>query len=81
MKKYCLICMSFDGEYITEGSKFDSVQSAWDRSNDMGSRWHFYPFHFVTTGKTIVDAPEPMQHLIGKRVKTVQSHFAKEFIK
>jgi hypothetical protein len=72
-----LICMSFDGDYVTEGS-FSSIDEAWNRSNDMGSRWFFYPFHFVTTasGKTIKSAPEGMQHLIGLRVKAVKQHFA-----
>lgn len=71
-----LICMSFDGDYVTEG-QFDSIDQAWNRSNDMGSRWFFYPFHFVTTasGKTIRDTPELMQHLNGSRVKAVSKHF------
>ena len=69
--------MSFDGDYITEGA-FDSVDAAWDRSNDMGSRCFFYPFHFVTTasGKTIKAAPDELQHLVDQRVKTVAEHFA-----
>lgn len=36
--------MSFDGDYVTEG-EFQSSNEAWNRSNDMGSRWFFYPFH------------------------------------
>ena len=45
--------------------------------NDMGSRWFFYPFHFVVTasGKTVKDAPEIMEHLIGLRVKALAEHF------
>jgi len=72
-----LICMSFDGDYVTEGT-FDSVTDAWERSEDMGSRWYFYPFHFVTTnsGKTVKDAPELLQHLNGMRVKQVVQRFA-----
>ena len=70
--------MSFDGSYVTEGRDFESVQAAWNRSEDMGSRWYFYPFHFVTTesGKTIVSAPEPMSHLTRCRVKLVSEHFS-----
>jgi hypothetical protein len=72
-----LICMSFDGDYVTEG-EFQSPSEAWNRSNDMGSRWFFYPFHFVTTasGKTIKEAPEMLQHLVDQRVKSVSEHFA-----
>ena len=71
---YNLIVMSFDGEYKKEG-QFDTIDQAWERSNDMGTRWFFYPFHFVTTEKTIVDSG--IAGLIGKRIKTVQNIFNK----
>ena len=45
---YKLICVSFDGDYVTEGSEFKTVDDAVDRNEDMGSRWFFYPFRFVT---------------------------------
>ena len=74
-KSYDLICMSFDGDYVTEMRGFEDIQSAWDRSSDMGSRWFFYPFHFVVTpGGTIADTPN-MQWLKGKRLKTVRKMF------
>ena len=75
--KVKLICMTFDGDYVTEG-EFASVEDAWERADDMGSRWYFYPFHFVTTesGKTVKDAPELLAHLKGVRVKEVARHFA-----
>ena len=77
MKQYKLICMSFDGEYQTERPVFDSIEAAWSYSNDLGSRWYFYPFHFIVSesGKTIIDAPEPMTHMNGHRVKAVAKHF------
>ncbi len=71
--------MSFDGEYQIERPTFESVDKAWDYSNDLGSKWFFYPFHFVTTasGKTIKDVPcNLMDHLKGMRVKAVAKHFA-----
>jgi hypothetical protein len=63
MKKYKLIVMSFDGDY--------------NYSNDLGSKWYFYPFHFVTTssGKTVIEGGQFMNHLEGLRVKTVSKHF------
>lgn len=75
---HCLIVMSFDGDTKTEGWDFPTVNDAWERSNDMGSRWYFYPFHFVTTasGKTIADASALLSWTIGRRVKTVQRIFA-----
>jgi hypothetical protein len=69
--------MSFNGDYVTEGT-FNSIQEAWERSEDMGSRWYFYPFHFVTTesGKTVRATPELLEHLNGVRVREVARHFA-----
>ena len=75
MKKK-LICMSFDGEFQTENPEFDTVDEAWNHSGEMGSRWYFYPFHFVTNGsQSIVDAPELFRWTIGKRIKTVSREF------
>lgn len=76
--KYRLICMAFDGEYVTERPVFDTISEAWDYSNDLGSKWFFYPFHFVTneTGTTIKDTGYFLEHLIGRRTKTVAAIFA-----
>lgn len=80
---YKLICMAFDGDYITEGNvfsddrAFETIADAWERSSDMGSRWFFYPFHFVVTesGLTIADAPDGLEIFNGRRVKTVAKIF------
>jgi len=72
-----LICMAFDGEYVTEGRDFPDTEAAWERASDMGSRWYFYPWCFVTSdsGKTVVAAPDGLAFLKGKRVKTVVTLF------
>ena len=72
-----LICMSFDGDYVTEGRDFKTPKDAGNRSQDMGSRWFFYPFHFTTSqsGQTVKEAPEILVTLNGKRVKTVAELF------
>lgn len=75
--KYQLICMSFDGEYKRESFEFDSIEETWEYSNDMGSKWYFYPFHFVVRGDTIKDAPYDIRKFCGKRIKTVQKIFKK----
>lgn len=77
MKRYRLICMSFDGDYITEGPIFDTPENAWEHSSDMGSKWYFYPFHFVTTEsrKTIRDTPEDISFINNMRVTTIQRLF------
>jgi hypothetical protein len=80
-KKCKLICMSFDGDYVTEHPRgfdtFDSIESAWEHDNDMGSRWFFYPFHFVVnaSGLTVIDTAELLEVFKGKRVNTVAREF------
>lgn len=70
---YNLIVMAFDGEVQLERVGFKTVEEAWEHANNMGSRWYFYPFHFVTTAssKTIVEACGSLDELNGKRLKTV----------
>ena len=50
--KYFLVCMAFDGDYVIEKDRFnpqgyDSIEAAWDRNEEMGSRWFFFPFRVV----------------------------------
>ena len=59
------------GDSVTD-FKRTSIESVWNAVSDMGSRWIFYPIAFVTTDKTVVDAPEGLEFLKGKRIKTVQ---------
>lgn len=75
--KYKLICMAFDGDYKEERPLFDSIEDAWSYSNDLGSKWYFYPFHFVVTesGKTIRDSISELSQYCGLRVKTVSNIF------
>lgn len=72
-----LMCMSFDGEYKIERPTFETVERALDYSNDLGSKWFFFPFHFVVTatGLTVKDAPDLLQQFCNRRVKTVQREF------
>jgi len=74
---YQLICMSFDGEYVIERPKFESIEDAWDYSNNLGSKWFFFPFHFVIKGKTIKDTPDQLRYFNNKRIKTIAKKFNK----
>lgn len=69
--------MSFDGEFKTERPEFDSIKEAWEYSNNLGSKWYFYPFHFITTqsGKTIRSCPNNLETFDNLRVKTVKEIF------
>lgn len=40
---YKAIAFAPDGAFITEG-EFKTIEQAWNRINDWGSRWYFYPF-------------------------------------
>jgi hypothetical protein len=65
-----VLLMAFDGDYVTERPEFETAEEAWNWSGELGSKWWFYPFVFIVTGKTIVDAPPIWDFLIGKRIDT-----------
>jgi hypothetical protein len=75
MKDYQLICMSFDGEFVSDFK--GSLEDCREASAEMGSKWYFYPFHFILTesGKTVADAGDMLECFIGKRFKTVVKKF------
>ena len=75
--KYQVCCMSSDGEIQIERPLFDTLGAAWEYSGDLGSKWYFYPFHFVVTEthKTIVDAPWGLEWARKKRLRTIQHRF------
>lgn len=77
MKRYKLVVMSFDGDIQTERPDFETIEQAWNYSNNLGSKWYFYPFHFVTTasGKTVADAPQGFENLKGERMNYVRKCF------
>lgn len=78
MKNFSALVMSFDGETKPERGPFESIESAWQHLSDMGSKWYFYPFCFVTTEsrKTIVAAPDLLKWTEGRRVASVARMFA-----
>ncbi len=70
-----LICMAPDGATVREG-QFDSVESCWQRAQDMGSRWFFYPLHLVTGPSRsdlarIADTPRELEHWRGRSVRSL----------
>ncbi len=71
---YKAILFSPDGDFVTDFRNRETKQDVWDELANMGSRWIFYPIAFVATDTTIVDTPEGMEHLKGKRTKTVQKY-------
>ncbi len=76
-KLYNLVCIAPDGDHVTECHE-RPYDECIKRSEDMGSRWIFYPFHVVTTpsNKTVADAFGEMECFVGKRLKTLKEAIA-----
>ena len=72
---YHAILFSLDAAYVCDFLGQKTKQDVLEKLENMGSRWFFYPFWFVTTGKTIVGTPCGMENLKGMRVKTLQRMF------
>lgn len=72
-----VICMSFDGTFKTERPIFTEVADALEYASDLGSKWYFYPWHFIVSDstKTIVHSPHGMAAWDGKRTATVVKAF------
>jgi len=72
---YQAILFHPDGDYVTD-FKRNSVLEVQHEISEMGSRWFFYPIAFVGTDKTIVDAPEGLEWMKRRRIKTIQNFFS-----
>ena len=81
MTKFKLVCLAFDGDMVVERPTFDSIEEASDYSDDMGSKWIFYPFHFVVTDslKTVKEGDQRLYFLKEKRLSTVRRIFKKVY--
>ena len=66
MKNYSLIFMSFDGEYVTDSkdSDLDVLLHNWE---NIGSKWIFYPFSFILSGKKIIETGQGLIRMSDKK--------------
>jgi len=79
MNTYKSIQFALDGDYITD-YECNTVQKTWDKVDDQGSKWFFYPLPFVVRAgggdmsRKRVHAPDfpLLRDLEGASVKTVQ---------
>lgn len=78
MKGYRAALFAPDGEYVTDYAE-PTVDAVWDRVENGGSRWYFYPLPVIVTdrphgmiGETqrIVDAPEALAIVKGRTLRT-----------
>ena len=68
--------MSFDGEFVKDHK--GTLGECLEASGNLGSKWFFYPFHFiVTNGGKVVDCPDLLlgQLFIGRYLRTVSKTF------
>lgn len=61
-----VICMSFDGEYVTD-SHHETIEQAENAIANLGSKWFFYPFSFIVKGKTIKESCEGLVNMATKK--------------
>ena len=65
-----LIVIALDGNYQIEG-EFGSIEQAWNRAADMGSRWYFYPLSVVAKNGVIIDTPEGFEYLKNTKLENL----------
>jgi hypothetical protein len=81
MKNYRLLQFAFDGYYVTD-SEHETIEDARETSEDLGSKWFFYPLTVIASGQTVKETGGAFyntqtgacllsEKLKGKRVKTV----------
>lgn len=62
-----------DGSSVTDFTDSKTASEVWDKINDMGSRWIFYPLPFVVTeGGFIRETLDEFECFKGKRVETLR---------
>ena len=90
MKTIKLICMAFDGDYVTD-SEHNNIDDAIDASANIGSKWFFYPFHFILSGSKVIETGQGLIRMSdkkayselmfkGRKFQTVINTFKKTFV-
>jgi|ERR1035437_1685722 hypothetical protein len=79
MKTYKALLFAPYGEFVSDFRDSKTILDVWEKIGNMGSRWIFYPIPLVATNKTIVAAPEGLEHLVGKRIATVKKWFEQKY--
>ena len=72
---YRAVLFTPDGDKVIDFTNTRKKSDVADKLNNMGSRWYFYPIHFICTDKTIVEAPDHFNHLVNKRITTAVKYF------
>lgn len=89
MTRYKAVLFSPDGEdWVTDHRGCATVEEVWEAVSNQGSRWFFYPVAAVirdngpVTGprNRIVDAPEYLEEIRGKSIRTAGRIIAEEMM-
>ena len=75
--KYGAILFATDGSWVIDHQYCGSVGEVWEKLENQGSRWFFYPLHavittnrsYVTTRQRIVDACDALSHCRGGSIR------------
>lgn len=83
---FLLACISEDGRskvfernVFSENNTFSTIEEAWERDCEMGSRWVFYPFRIVVQSdeKTVASVPEDIpESYVGSTLQEVMEYIA-----
>jgi hypothetical protein len=87
MTEYKAVLIAPDGDWVTDFRECESIDEVYDRLNDMGSRWFFYPFHGViidhggltTSRQRLVSVAPPLEEFKGKTVKTLSKYLKDKY--
>ena len=85
MENYKLMFMSFDGETVND-SVHESIESAIEAIDNIGSKWYFYPYCLITKNQTVKEIFGSLVNMQtgesclnerfgNKRIKTVKKAF------
>jgi hypothetical protein len=90
VSKYHALLIAPDGDYVTDYGA-DTVEEVWERVDNGGSRWFFYPFAVVIRGEggansmhgrrisrrqRVVSAPSELTAFEGRTVGTLIDYLA-----
>jgi hypothetical protein len=81
MNNYRELMFTIDGTGWVFDNESETIKEVWDKHNEMGSRWFFYPIPLVIRGKMhntnfkyhkIVSTCEGLEFLKGKSINTAR---------
>lgn len=84
MARYKAILFAPNGDWVTDFRDTESIDEVWERIEDMGSKWFFFPIRMVirdngsvtTDNQRIVQAPEVFDWAKGHTIRIIGREIA-----